>query len=136
MVKSDDPFEPEFHLATREAWYRASPYERDLALIEAVAEIDRTFRFRGVKSNPRQSMAWPRIGLIDQNGESIRDIPAAVKEATALLAHCIIAGKPLWSGNRERDARLVAILRAAMANLLDPDDPFLEETPSPAIPSP
>lgn len=65
-------FDPALDEAARAAWRKASKEEQEAALIQASAEIDRHFRFRGERATPRQSMSWPRTGVYGDDGNPIQ----------------------------------------------------------------
>ncbi len=73
--------------------WAASQSQKEAAIIRATEYIDREFCFRGslVKDNssdPPQALAWPRVGVDDNDGRVVDDesVPVAVQRACAELA--------------------------------------------------
>ena len=75
------------------AWASASDAKRDVALIEATAELEQRFTWRGEKAASTQALAFPRIGLTRDGVEVAADsIPAELVRATALYADFLLGG--------------------------------------------
>lgn len=66
---------------------------KEAAIIKATEYLDRNYRFQGSlvkdrESDPEQALAWPRTGVVDDDGREIADdaVPTLVQRATAELA--------------------------------------------------
>ena len=68
------------------AWASATDAKRDAALIEATAEFEQRFTWRGEAASATQALAFPRTGL------AADVIPAELVRATALYAGFILGG--------------------------------------------
>ena len=75
------------------AWASATDAKRDAALMEATAELEQRFTWRGEKASSTQSLAFPRTGL-ERDGVSVASetIPSELVRATALYADFILSG--------------------------------------------
>lgn len=97
----------------------ASAEQKERALIEATAYVERTFNFRGERLTTTQALSWPRRDAIRNDGTSAEGVPDEVKEATALLAGFILA-----------EVGITPESLAHLLLLLDPvlvaEQPFLE----------
>ena len=75
------------------AWASASDAKRDAALIEATAELEQRFTWRGEAASTTQALAFPRTGLERDGVEVAADsIPTELLRAVSLLADFILAG--------------------------------------------
>ena len=75
------------------AWATAIEAKRDAALIEATAEIEQRFTWRGEASTTTQALAFPQTGLTRDGVEvDSNSIPMELIRATALYADFLIAG--------------------------------------------
>ena len=75
------------------AWAAANDAKRDAALIEATAELEQRFTWRGEAASTTQALAFPRTGLARDGVEVAADIiPTELLRATALYADFILAG--------------------------------------------
>jgi hypothetical protein len=77
----------------REAVAKASKAEQEEALIHATEFID-TLPFKGSKLTDKQSLAWPRKGVVRDDGAAVTGVPDEIKEATSLVAGFILAKIP------------------------------------------
>ena len=75
------------------AWASASDAKRDGALIEATAEFEQRFTWRGEKASTTQALAFPRSGL-ERDGVAVASdsIPTELVRATALYADFLLSG--------------------------------------------
>ena len=75
------------------AWATAIDAKRDLALIEATAELEQRFTWRGEKASTTQALAFPRTGL-ERDGVDVGadGIPDELVRAVSLYADFILAG--------------------------------------------
>ena len=75
------------------SWASATDVKRDAALVEATAELEQRFTWRGEKSSTTQNLSFPRIGL-ERDGVAVAadSIPTELVRATALYANFILAG--------------------------------------------
>ena len=88
------------------AWATAIAAKRDAALIEATAEIEQRFTWRGEKASPGQALTFPLRGLSRDDGTSVASdsIPAEVVRATAMYADFILAGGETPGGSLRMDS--------------------------------
>ena len=56
------------------------------SLLRASELIDDLCAFRGVKSSPSQTRAWPRLDVMDGNGDIITGIPKVIESVCLELA--------------------------------------------------
>lgn len=115
----DHPSSTDFRTNVASAFARATRHEQDDALRLATAFIDRTFRFRGRKQDPRQAHSWPRAGA------GVDGIPEEVSRAITFYAGCLLLDAAS-SSHREREARLAPVLLEILGDLVDDDEPFLD----------
>ena len=89
------------------AWASASETDRQTALIKATDYINNHYRWKGVKTESDQGLAWPRTGAFDSDGYEIDTdvIPEEVERATSEMALLIIGGENL-SAKRERGGHI------------------------------
>ena len=75
------------------AWAAASDAKRDIALIEATAELEQRFTWRGLKASTTQALAFPRTGLERDGVEVAADsIPTELVRAVSLYADFLLGG--------------------------------------------
>ena len=75
------------------AWAAASDAKRDVALIEATAELEQRFTWRGENASTTQVLAFPRTGLArDEVAVAADSIPKELVRATALYADFLLGG--------------------------------------------
>ena len=88
----DDKLPNDFEDQIRKAWAKASKDEQESALIQASADIESHFQFRGTRQKPTQSMEWPRRGAHYDDGTPIKGVPDEVKKACFFYVGCVVAG--------------------------------------------
>lgn len=76
---------------------------RQTALIQASAQIGRTWVWPGYVRNPEQALAWPRVGphwstLITADGRVLTGVPLPIRRATVELAALILSGAVVSPG--------------------------------------
>jgi hypothetical protein len=76
------------------AWAAATQANREIALRNACAYLDATYRFKGTKYAKTNPLAWPRYGVTDCDGYEVDgdEIPDGLKKAQAELALRALAG--------------------------------------------
>ena len=75
------------------AWASANDVKRAAALIEATAELEQRFTWRGEAATASQSLAFPRTGLTRGGAAVASDsIPTELVRATALYADFLLSG--------------------------------------------
>ena len=75
------------------AWASATDANKDASLIEATAELEQRFTWRGEASTTTQALAFPQIGLTRDGVEvDSTTIPAELVRATALYADFLLRG--------------------------------------------
>jgi len=84
--------EAEAYMATltfKDAWGSADP-AKEAALKQAARLLD-TLNWKGTRATQAQSMAWPRVDVVDRDGYEVEGIPAALKNAQAEFALRLMA---------------------------------------------
>ena len=68
--------------------------DKESLLMAASAQLDSLITWRGRIYNPNQTLAWPRVGVVDDEGRiiSAQTVPWAVKRATFELAFAMSRG--------------------------------------------
>ncbi len=91
--------------ANAQTYYNDQGYSEtatDGAMIRGSRALDALYRarFKGSKTTSGQAMAWPRLGVTDEDGNSVASdtIPAAVKHAAAELARHVPADQATDAG--------------------------------------
>ena len=75
------------------AWAAAPAAQQDAALIEATAQIERRFTWRGEPASTTQALAFPRTGLTrDWLEVAANSIPDELVRAVALYADFLLGG--------------------------------------------
>ena len=75
------------------AWASATDAKRDAALVEATAELEQRFTWRGEAASTTQALAFPRAGLARDGLEVAADsIPAELVRAVSLYADFLLSG--------------------------------------------
>ena len=75
------------------AWASANDAKRDAALMEATAEIEARFTWRGEKASATQDLAFPRSGIARDGVPVASDsIPAELIRAVSLYADFLLGG--------------------------------------------
>ena len=79
--------------ASSSSWASATDAKRDAALIEATAELEARFTWRGAKASSTQKLSFPRTGL-ERDGVAVASdsIPTELVRATALYANFLLSG--------------------------------------------
>lgn len=121
MLTYPDPLDEgdAFIAYCRECFDRLSKADQERCIVQAAADMELVFNFRGVKKSDRQSLAWPRRGVRDESGNEITGIPDSVKAGQAEIALMYGAKLSLL------EPRILARLSLIMKDVLDPDEPFL-----------
>lgn len=71
----------------------ATQRELEEALVHATEFLD-LLPYKGKRSTPTQSLAWPREGVLRDDGAPVGGVPPEIKEATRLVAGFILAKIP------------------------------------------
>lgn len=73
-------------------WGALTNTQKENALMWGARVIDQRARWRGVRANEVQAMAWPRIGVLDRDGYTIADdvVPLQVQQANVEMAFHLI----------------------------------------------
>ena len=79
--------------ASSSAWSSATDAKKDASLIEATAELEARFTWRGEKAETTQALAFPRTGL-ERDGVAVASdsIPTELVRATALYSDFLLSG--------------------------------------------
>ena len=74
-------------------WAAATDEKRDAALIEATAELEQRFTWRGERAETSQALSFPRIGLErNEIAGPANTIPTELIRAAALYADFLLSG--------------------------------------------
>ena len=75
------------------AWASATDAKRDAALMEATAELEARFTWRGAKASSTQNLSFPRSGL-ERDGVAVASntIPQELERAVSLFADFLLGG--------------------------------------------
>ena len=86
-ITKDDAKDYFKHRLHSELW--ANFPDQKAALMTATRLLDRWMKWSGVKASGVQSLAWPRMGVVDKEGYSVPSdiVPRDVQEATCELAY-------------------------------------------------
>lgn len=63
------------------AWSDKTDDDKEIELIKATEYVDASFDWRGRKATQTQALAFPRTGLIDNDGFTVDGIPSRLKQA-------------------------------------------------------
>lgn len=63
------------------SWAEMPEEDKEIALIKATEYTDASFDWRGKKATQEQALAFPRTGLIDNDGYTVEGVPYKVKQA-------------------------------------------------------
>lgn len=70
-----------------DSWLSQSEYVRSAALIKAMDYVDTLFQWKGTRKYRNQSLAFPRVNIIDSDGFSLDgEIPERLKKAVCEAA--------------------------------------------------
>lgn len=78
-----------YHAAQGNASWTGSDADKETAIRRASAHLTNSYGWQGLRRNGRdQSLAWPRVGVVDAEGLSIAidEVPVEVKNACAEIA--------------------------------------------------
>lgn len=86
------------------AWSSSTTEQKEVALRSASDYLNEQYRYRGVRANRDQAMAWPRYGAVDDDGYTIDGdvVPPQIVDATCELALALRQGvvlTPTQQGN-------------------------------------
>ena len=75
------------------AWASANDTKRAAALMEATAELEQRFTWRGAKASENQALSFPRSGIArDGVAVAVDSIPAELIRAVSLYADFLLGG--------------------------------------------
>ena len=86
------------------AWEELSEETKEMCLIKATDFVDSSFQWRGKKATQEQSLCFPRINLVDDDGYNVEGIPENLKKAVCECASIISTGKEMFSTQNENGA--------------------------------
>src|SRR3954464_12804771 len=95
------------------AWRAASIAQRQRAIENASAFLD-TLPFKGSKVSADQLSAWPRKGVVDDDGSLVEGVPVEIEQVKRLVAGFILARVPF-------NASALAWVVALIGHLMDRD---------------
>jgi hypothetical protein len=75
-------------------WEALGTTDKERLLVSASAQLDAMITWRGRIYSPNQNLAWPRVGVVDDEGRviSAQTVPYAVKRAVYELAFAMSRG--------------------------------------------
>lgn len=81
-------------LPTSHVWFDESDDEKRAWIMQAASQIDTAFTWQGKRTHQEQALAWPRWGVVDEDGYGIDsdDIPTRLQQANAYAAAVLAAG--------------------------------------------
>ncbi len=84
-----------------EAWTKATPEKQAAALVQAARWMD-TMPWTGRRTSAEQALAWPRTGVVDQDGFDVLPtlVPRQVREANAEFASRLLERDRAADGKR------------------------------------
>lgn len=85
-------------------WGELSDEEKEVFLIRGSEYINYAFDYYGKKSNPSQSMKFPRVELVDDEGYLVKGIPMVLKEAVCECAKIISNGTEVFQKQESNGA--------------------------------
>lgn len=62
------------------SWFEKTDEDKEIELIKATEYVDASFDWRGRKATAEQALAFPRKGLIDNDGFTVDGIPAKIMQ--------------------------------------------------------
>jgi hypothetical protein len=71
-----------------EVWSNTPIEQKEAAIVKATTYLDMFYgaRLLGMRESSEQYLYWPRIGVVDEFGNTIEGVPIRVKRAVAELA--------------------------------------------------
>jgi len=90
-IELEDAEEYMSSLLHAKEWTTATDERKTAAIIQAARWLN-TLTWKGTKSDPEQSLSWPRRGVVDDEGFEIpsTSIPRQVKDANAEFAYRLL----------------------------------------------
>lgn len=85
-----------FSLRGYSQWGDLTDEQKEVFLIRGSEYVNYAFDYYGKKMNPTQSLKFPRVNLLDEDGESVVGIPCVLKEAVCECAKIISNGSDMF----------------------------------------
>lgn len=85
-----------FSLRGYTQWEELSDEQKEVFLIRGSEFVNYAYDFYGKKQNPTQALKFPRVGLIDEDGELVVGVPSVLKEAVCESAKIISNGSDMF----------------------------------------
>lgn len=85
-------------------WGALTQTVKEQALIRATDYIDNVFQWYGKKATTEQSLRFPRINLVDYEGNVIEGVPTCLKQAVCDAAVLTSSGTELFQTKNENGA--------------------------------
>ena len=80
------------------SWAEMPEEDKEIALIKATEFVDASFDWRGKKATSVQALAFPRTGLVDNDGYTVEGVPYKIKQA---VCDAIMASADFATGDEE-----------------------------------
>ena len=82
-------------------WASLSAAQKEQSLIRATDYIDNIFQWCGKKATKEQALRFPRVNLVDYEGNEIEGIPTCLKQAVCDAAQLVSGGTELFHTKNE-----------------------------------
>lgn len=94
----------EENLRHRESWALMDDEERQRALVYATRILDASYIWNGKRAGKDQALAWPRVEVLDQEGDELPSdaLPRSLRSATVFMAIHSIGNDPLSIESKRR----------------------------------
>lgn len=83
------------------SWVALTVTQKEQFLIRATDFIDNIYQWYGKKATSEQSLRFPRINLVDYEGNVIEGIPTCLKQAVCDAAQLVSGGTELFQTKNE-----------------------------------
>lgn len=82
-------------------WTELTQTKKEQALIRATDYIDNIFQWCGKKATNTQSLRFPRVNLVDYEGQSVEGVPTCLKQAVCDASLLSVNGTELFQTKNE-----------------------------------
>lgn len=110
-------------------WNLASTSDRETALRMATQWIDNRFRgrWKGTRGTATQRLAWPRAGVVDEDGYGVEDdeVPQRLEEATAEMALRFVATASVTDIEADVDQSTQVVRERKRVDVLETETQYL-----------
>ena len=85
-------------------WLDLEEGKKEIALINGTDFIDNSFKWRGKKATQEQSLSFPRVNIVDNDGYDVAGIPEKLKQAVCEATILSANGTTLFATQNENGA--------------------------------